>query len=281
MSSASTDVIGKNLPPVPVITNDTTSHITMAPVSKVLRDGSKGDESTMNPMMFVTMAMLMSVAHEWHTKLTAVSGHVRSNNEKTTKDMMYVAQQLMMMKNMLMAIGNAVAELKSRVAVIEDAGATNQYTPPPTVSPMCHSPNGDSPKGKKPKPGSPMTPTTPMSENELEKFVEQLIAGNGQVAANEAAAEAEAKANAAHKAEVEKKALAEVMELLKKETPGHQVNMTTSLVHDLLELSPLEFIRSINKMVENNDINADQGENLMSIFVNSPRRQLRFDNASE
>ena len=108
----------------------------MPPLSKVLRD----EQSKVNPMTFVTWAMLTNVVSDWHTKLTAVSGHLRSNEEKTTKDMMYVGQQIMMMLNMLQACENALAEVKSRLAVIEDhAGATNQDTPSPTVS-SPHSP---------------------------------------------------------------------------------------------------------------------------------------------
>ena len=68
----------------------------MPPLSKVLRD-----EPKVNPMTFVTWAMLTPVVSDWHTKLTAVSGHLRSNEEKTTKDMMSFAHQLMMMSKML------------------------------------------------------------------------------------------------------------------------------------------------------------------------------------
>ena len=261
----------------------------MPPLSKVLRDG----QSTVNPMTFVTLAMLTNVVSDWHTKLTAVSGHLRSNDEKTTKDMMHVGQQIMMMMNMLRAYENALAELKSRLAVLEDhAGATNQDTPSPTVSsPMCHSP-----LSKRSKFAQDVD-----SEEDIYKFLEQFItpmceeqfiaggaekaangqvAANGQLAANEAAAAAEvaaeaaAKANAAHMVEVEKKARRDAMELLNLETPGHKVPMTGDIVNGLLELSPAEFVKSVKKMVENNQITTDQGENLMHIFVNSPRRKL-------
>ena len=251
----------------------------MPPLSKVLRDG----QSTVNPMTFVTLAMLTNVVSDWHTKLTAVSGHLRSNDEKTTKDMMHVGQQIMMMMNMLRAYENALAELKSRLAVLEDhAGATNQDTPSPTVSsPMCHSP-----LSKRSKFAQDVDSEedifkileqfiTPMCEEQFiaggaEKAANGQVAANGQLAANEAAA----KVNAAHMVEVEKKARRDAMELLNLETPGHKVPMTGDIVNGLLELSPAEFVKSVKKMVENNQITTDQGENLMSIFVNSPRRKL-------
>ena len=264
----------------------------MPPLSKVLRDG----QSTVNPMTFVTLAMLTNVVSDWHTKLTAVSGHLRSNDEKTTKDMMHVGQQIMMMMNMLRAYENALAELKSRLAVLEDhAGATNQDTPSPTVSsPMCHSPLSKRSKFAQDVDSEEdiyklleqfITPMYEEYEEQLiaggaEKAANGQVAANGQLAANEAAAAAEvaaeaaAKANAAHMVEVEKKARRDAMELLNLETPGHKVPMTGDIVNGLLELSPAEFVKSVKKMVENNQITTDQGENLMHIFVNSPRRKL-------
>ena len=124
----------------------------MPPLSKVLRD-----EPKVNPMTFVTWAMLTNVVSDWHTKLTAVSGHLRSNEEKTTKDMMSFAQQMMMMLKMLKANANDIDRMQSRLAVLEDgAGATDKRTPSPILSPMYDSPGYVS--QKKTKIGSPITP---------------------------------------------------------------------------------------------------------------------------
>ena len=52
----------------------------MPPLSKVLRD-----EPKVNPMTFVTWAMLTPVVSDWHTKLTAVSSGAPSDAEHTGK----------------------------------------------------------------------------------------------------------------------------------------------------------------------------------------------------
>ena len=104
----------------------------MPPVSKVL-----GNDAKVDPFMIVKWYMLMHVVQDWHTKLTAVSGDMRRSEEKTTKDMMSFAHQLMMMMKMLKANSNDIGRLQSRLAVIEGTP-----TPSPTLSPMRHSPLG-------------------------------------------------------------------------------------------------------------------------------------------
>ena len=235
-----------------------------------------GNDAKVDPATFVKWYMLMAVVKEWHTKISAVSCHVRRNEEKITKLEQItdpIPQQMMMLLKMFQEIANEFNRMKLQLAVLVDgAGADKRSTSSPIVSPMVGSPTSPtSPLEKKPKIGS-----SPMIEEELIKWLE-LFNGNGQVAANEAAAdEAEAKAKAAHEAEVQKKAWVQAMELLKKETPGHKVSATCSIVNDLLELSPVEFVRSIKKMVENNEITTDQEENLMELYSVSPRRKLRF-----
>ena len=94
----------------------------MPPVSKVL-----GNDAKVDPFMLVKWYMLMHVVQDWHTKLTAVSGDMRRSEEKTTKDMMSFAHQLMMMSKMLKANLNDIGRLESRLAVIEG-------TPTPSLS---------------------------------------------------------------------------------------------------------------------------------------------------
>lgn len=239
----------------------------MPPVSKVNPEMF----SKVDPQMLVKWYHLMAAVEDWHKKTTAVSCHVRRNEEKITKLEQItdpIPQQMLTMLKRFQEICFEFNRMKLQLAVLADgAGADKRSTSSPIVSPMVGSPTSPtSPLEKKPKIGS-----SPMIEEELIKWLELF---NG----NEAAAdEAEAKAKAAHEAEVQKKALAEAMELLKKETPGHKVSVTCSIVNDLLELSPVEFVRSVQKMVKNNEITEDQEKNLMEIYSVSPRRRkLRF-----